>query len=108
MANGIKFNKLHNHEPPAKWKILPNVVRDITNTVARNSNIAPKEVQKGLGMNYQPMAVSNATAHIDRIRAVVKKAKKMLKKLTMIASIPLQSSALFHPSKSELIVIHNW
>jgi len=47
-------------------------------------------------MNYQPMAVSIATAKIDRVRAIVKKAKKDVEKIdndhvnpfAIIASFP--------------------
>jgi len=34
----MALNQLHDHELPAEWKILPNVVRDC--------GIAPKEVQE--------------------------------------------------------------
>ena len=57
--------KLHNHLAPAEWKIEPHVLQDITNTATMNHSITPKEVQKGKGMNYQPMNVSIAAANTE-------------------------------------------
>ena len=79
--NAANKGNLHNHNPPAEWRILPNVIKDISNTASLNSHLAPKEIQKGSGMTYQPMSVSLAAANIDRVRAVVKKAKKEVDKI---------------------------
>ena len=57
------------------------MLQDITNTAIKNTGITPKEVQKGKGMDYQPMSVSIAAANLDRVRAVVKKAQKEVEKV---------------------------
>ena len=93
---------LHNHDPPAEWRILPNVIKDISNTVTLNSHLAPKEIQKGSGMTYQPMSVSLAAANIDRVRAVVKKAKKEVDKIDNDRVNPFKIIASF-PSIKERI-----
>ena len=33
---------LHNHNPPAEWRILPNVIKDISNTALLKSHLAQK------------------------------------------------------------------
>ena len=53
----------------------------MSDTVTLNSRLAPKEIQKGSGMTYQPMSVSLAAANIDRVRVVVKKAKREVEKI---------------------------
>lgn len=98
---------LHNHDPPAEWRILPNVVKDMCHTVTLNSHLAPKEIQKGSGMSYQPMSVSLTAANIDRVRAVVKKAKKDVEKIDNDRVNPFKIIAFFHLLKSELMVIQN-
>jgi len=45
-------------------------MEDISNTAIRNSSITPKELQKGKGMNYQPIDTSIAVANTDSIRSV--------------------------------------
>ena len=99
--------QLHNHNPPAEWRILPKVVKDMSDTVTLNGNLAPKEIQKGSGMTYQPMSVSLAAANIYHVRAVVKKAKKEVETLIMIRLIPLKLLHLFLLLNSELIVIQD-
>lgn len=61
---------IHNH-PPSEWKIVPKVLSDISNAVSRNPSISPKELQKGVGMEYRPMEVSLPTASLGRMRAIV-------------------------------------
>ena len=75
--NAEKSNagSIHNHSLPSEWKLPPHVVRDIEELAKRNMGISPKEVQKGTGMGYRPMQVSLAATNIDRIRAVVKRAR---------------------------------
>ena len=79
----------------------------LSKTITLNSHLAPKEIQKGSGMIYQPMLVSLAAANINRVRAVVKKAKKEVEKLTMIELIHLKLLPLFHLLNSGLMLIQN-
>ena len=72
------------------------MITDIAEATKKNIQITPKEVQKDTGMDYRPMQVSLAAANIDRIRAVVKKARRDVDKVdhdkvnpfTIIASFP--------------------
>ncbi|MCY3928218.1 MAG: hypothetical protein OXG81_08075, partial [Acidobacteria bacterium] len=74
-ADKNNADSIHNHSLPSEWKLPPHVVKDIEELAKRNMSISPKEVQKGTGMGYRPMQVSLAAANIDRIRAVVKRAR---------------------------------
>jgi len=76
VLNSQSDSQMHNHPPPSEWKIVSNVLSDVSNVITRNSQLTPKEIQKGLGMNYNPMEVSIAAANLDRMRAVVNKSKK--------------------------------
>ena len=58
--NAAYKGNLQNHNPPAEWRILPNVIKDISSL---NSHLAPKEIQKGSGMTYQHMSVFLAAAN---------------------------------------------
>lgn len=49
----------------------------------KNVHITPKDIQKGVGMDFQPMEVSLAAANIDRIRTILKKTRKEVTKLIM-------------------------
>ena len=44
--------------------------------VESNIKVTPKDMQKGIELNYQPKEASLAAANIDRVRAVVRKAIK--------------------------------
>jgi len=48
------------------------VLEDISNTTIKNISITPKKLQRGKGMNYQPMNASIAVANIERVKSVVK------------------------------------
>lgn len=57
--------------------------------------LTPKDVQKGIGMDYRPMEASLPTANLDRMRVVVKKARREVEKIDekvnpfkVIASFP--------------------
>ena len=76
MALCSQNSEMHNHPPPSEWKITPRVLSDISNAISQNSQLTPKEIQKGLGLNYSPMEVSVAASNIDRLRAKVNKSKK--------------------------------
>ena len=54
-----------NHTAPAEWKIAPYVLENASNTAINNTSITPKEVQKGKGMNYQPMNVAMAAINLE-------------------------------------------
>ena len=71
-----KKGSFHNHPLPSEWKIPPHLLKDIQQTAMKNVHIAPKDIQKGVGMDCQPMEVSLAAANIDRIRTILKKSKK--------------------------------
>ena len=73
--------QLHNYNPPAEWRILPKVVKDMSDTDTLNGYLAPKEIQKGSGTTYQPMSVSLAAANIVHVKADIKKAKKEVQKI---------------------------
>ena len=91
VLNSQSSLQIHNHPPPSEWKISPRVLNDISNAVSRNSHITPKEVQKGLEMDYHPMEVSIAAANIYRMRTVVNKSRKEIYiRLTMSKSILLK------------------
>jgi len=94
--------KLHNHAVPAEWKIPPNVLKDICNTAMKNASITPKEIQKGMGMSYQPMTVSMAAANIDRVRAAVKKARKEVEKVDNERVNPFKVIASFPSIKQRI------
>jgi len=81
MALCTQNSEMHNHLPPSEWKITPKVLSDISNAISRNSQLTPKQIQKGLGMNYNPMEVSVATGNIDRVRENVNKSKKDIYKV---------------------------
>ena len=94
-----KRGKLHNHPAPAEWKIPPNVLQDTTNAATKNIHLGPKDVQKGVGMNYRPMEVSLAAANIERVKVAVKKA---IEKVDNEKVNPFKIIALF-PSIKEYI-----
>lgn len=89
-------SSIHNHPSPSKWRVSPKVLSDISNAVSRNTSISPKELQKGVGMDYRPTETSLPTANLDRMHAIVKKAKKEAEKVdcdrvnpfSIIASFP--------------------
>jgi len=76
MALCTQNSEMHNHLPPSEWKITHKVLSDISNAISKNSQLTPKQIQKGLGMNYNPMEVSVATGNIYRLRANMNKSKK--------------------------------
>ena len=93
---------LHNHLPPSEWKIAPNVLRDITKAAQRSTNITPKEVQNGAGMDYRPAEVSMAAANIDRIRNAIKKARKEVDKVYNERVNPFKIIASFPAIKEQI------
>ena len=102
VLNSQSSLQMHNHPPPSEWKISPRVLNDISNAVSRNSHITPKEIQKGLGMDYRPMEVSIAAANIDRMRAVVNKSKKEIYKVDNEQVNPFKIIASFPSIKSKI------
>ena len=90
--NAEKNDYIHNHPPPSEWKISPVVLQDNTNMAKSNIKITPKDMQKGIGLNYQPMEASLAAANIDRVRVVVRKARKEIDK------VDNNRAGLWHPS----------
>ena len=100
VLNSLNNSQIHNHLPPSEWKISPKVLNDISNVVTRNSQLTPKEIQKGLGMVYSPMEKSIAAANIDRLRAVVNKSKKDVYKVDNDKINPFKIVASF-PSIKE-------
>ena len=93
---------MHNHPPPSEWKISPRVLNDISNAVSRNSHITPKEVQKGLEMDYHSMEVSIAAANIYRMRTVVNKSRKEIYKVDNEQVNPFKIIAFFPSIKSKI------
>ena len=67
-----KSQNIHNHSPPSELKILPQVLKDITQAVQHNIHVTSKAIQNGQGLDYQPM---EASANVSHIRLVIKKAK---------------------------------
>lgn len=106
VLNSLNNSQMHNHLPPSEWKISPKVLNDISNVVTRNSQLTPKEIQKGLGMDYSPMEKSIAAANIDRLRAVVNKSKKDVYKVDNDKINPFKIVASF-PSIKEKIDRNN-
>ena len=53
--NAEKKGSLYNHPVPAEWKILLNILENVTNAPVRNIHIGPNDIQKGAGMDYHPM-----------------------------------------------------
>ena len=93
---------IHNHLPPSEWKISPKVLSDITTLISQNSQLTPKEVQKGVGMGYRPMEKSMAAANIDRMRAVLNKTKKKIEKIDNERVNPFKIIALFPAIKEKI------
>lgn len=58
-------SSIHNQLSPSKWRVSPKVLSDISNAVSRNTSISPKELQKGVGMDYRPIETSLPTANLD-------------------------------------------
>ena len=54
---------------------------DIADATKQNMQLTPKEIQKGIGMDYRPMQVSLAASNIGRIRATVKKGRRDVDKV---------------------------
>lgn len=73
--------EMHNHPPPSEWKISPKVNADITNAVSKNTQLTPKEIQKGVGMGYRLIEKSLTAGNIDRVRMQVNKVKKQIDKV---------------------------
>lgn len=68
----------------------------------RNIKVTPKDMQKGTGLNYQPIEASLAAANIDRVRAVVRKARKEIDKVDSDRVNPFKVIASF-PSIKDCI-----
>ena len=95
-------NSMHNHSAPSEWKVCPRVLSDISNAVSRNISVTPKELQKGVGMQYRPMETSLPTANIDRMRAIVKKARKEAEKIDNDKVNPFKIIASFPAIKARI------
>ena len=94
--------KMHNHMAPSEWKISPKVLSDISNVVSKNTTLTPKDVQKGIGMDYRPMEASLPTANLDRMRAVVKKARREVEKIDNEKVNPFKVIASFPAIKHKI------
>lgn len=94
--------ELHNHPPPSEWKITPKVLCDLAVAVTRNTAATPKNLQKGVGMNYCPIEASLPAANIDRVRAVVKKVRKDADKIDNERVNPFKIIASFSMIKEKL------
>ena len=95
-------SSMHNHSPPSEWKVCPRVLLDISNAVSRSILVTPKELQKGVGMQYRQMETSLPTANIDRIRAIVKKARKEAEKIDNDKVNPFKIIASFPAIKARI------
>ena len=73
----------------------------------KNVHIAPKDIQKGVGMDCQPMEVSLAAANIDRIRTILKKARKEVDKVDNERVSPFKIIASFKHIKDRIDGNHN-
>ena len=91
----LKNDYIHKHPPPSEWKISPVVLQDIANMAKSNIKVTPKDIQKGIGLNYQPMEASLVAANIDRVRAVVRKARREIDKVNNDRVNPFK---VWHPS----------
>jgi len=67
-AESTSAGDLHNHLPLSEWKLPHKMICDIADATKQNIQHAPKEIQKGIGMDYSPMQVSLAASNIGRIR----------------------------------------
>ena len=97
-----KKENFHNHPLPSEWKIPPHLLQEIQQTAMKNIHISPKDIQKGVGMDCQPMQVSLAAANIDRIRAIVKNAKKEVDKIDNERVNPFKVIASFKHIKERI------
>ena len=95
-------SSMHNHSPPSEWKVCPRVLLDISNAVSHSISVTPKELQKGVGMQYRPMETSLPTANIDRMRAIVKKARKEAEKIDNDKVNPFKIIASFPAIKARI------
>ena len=95
-------SSIHNHPAPSEWRVPPKVLCDISNAVSRNTSISPKELQKGVGMDYRPIETSLPTANLDRMRAIVKKARKEAEKVDSDRVNPFSIIASFSAMKSRI------
>jgi len=100
--NTESSGKMHNHMAPSEWKISPKVLSDISNIVSKNTTLTPKDLQKGVGMDYRPMEVSLPASNIDRVRAVVKKARKQVDKVDNERVNPFKVVASFPAIKHRI------
>ena len=94
--------KMHNHMAPSEWKISPKILSDISNVVSKNTTLTPKDLQKGIGMDYRPIEASLPTANIDRMRAVVKEARREVEKIDNEKVNPFKAIASFPAIKHRI------
>ena len=95
-------SSIHNHSLPSEWKVSLKVLTDISNAVTHNTSISPKELQKGVGMNYRPMEASLPTANLDRMQVIVKKARKKAEKVDSDRVNPFSIIASFPAMKNRI------
>ena len=74
----------------------------------KNVHVTPKDIQKGVGMNCQPMEVSLAAANIDRIRTILKKARKEVDKVDNERVNPFKIIASFKHIKDRIDRNHSF
>ena len=58
-----KQESFHNHPLPSEWEIPPQLLQEIQQTVLKNVHVSPKDIQKGVGIDCQPIQVSLAVAN---------------------------------------------
>ena len=75
---------------------------NISNVVSKNTTLTPKDLQKGIGMDYRPMEASLPTANIDRMRAVIKKARREVEKIDNEKVNPFKVIASFPAIKHRI------
>jgi len=82
--------------------VSPKILTDILNAVSQNTSISPKKLQKGVGMNYRPMETSLPTANLDRMKVIVKKARKDAEKVDSDRVNPFSIIASFTVMKNRV------
>ena len=88
--------EMHNHPPSSEW------TQRHCNVVSNNTQLTPKEIQKGIGMGYRPIEKSLAAGNIDRVRMKVNKVKKQIDKVDNEKVSPFKVIASFPALKDRI------
>ena len=74
------------------------MLSDISNAVSQNTSIPPKELQKGVGMDYRPIETSLPTECMILLKKARKEAEKVdsdrVNLFSIIASFPAMKSRI--------------